>query len=189
MNRLPLLPLAVPFACLALLSLVGFLGGSLSLARSMWSGQSSRDWASKVQMATRGRGWSATRIHSITLRHRAKRSSRKWRRGNGFEPPSRAVHTRPLPIELPCHSKNDRSSSCASLVSRSQLGRPTASTSLSDRPCAATARLAGHAGHAGFPKSKGIRSEAYEAAAYCENKARHGSGLRSTRGVPLWNCG
>jgi hypothetical protein len=69
------------------------------------------------------------------------------------------------------------------------LGRPTASTSLSDRPCAATARLAGHAGPAGFPKSKGIRSEAYEAAAYCENKARHGSGLRSTRGVPLWNCG
>ena len=104
MNRLPLLPLAVPFACLALLSLVGFLGGSLSLARSMWSGQSSRDWASKVQMATRGRGWSATRIRSITLRHRAKRSSRKWRRGNGFEPPSRAVHTRALPIELPCHS-------------------------------------------------------------------------------------
>ena len=155
----------------------------------MWSGQSSRDWASKVQMATRGSGCSATRIHSITLRHRAKRSSRKWRRGNGFEPPSRAVHTRPLPIELPCHSKNDRSSSCASLVSRSQLGRPTASTSLSDRPCAATARLAGHAGPAGFPKSKGIRSEAYEAAAYCENKARHGSGLRSTRGVPLWNCG
>jgi hypothetical protein len=26
MNRLPLLPLAVPFACLALLSLVAFLG-------------------------------------------------------------------------------------------------------------------------------------------------------------------
>src|SRR6266576_3681183 len=27
---------------------------------------------------------------------------RSWRRGNGFEPPSRAVHTRALPIELPC---------------------------------------------------------------------------------------
>ena len=25
-----------------------------------------------------------------------------WRRGNGFEPPSRAVHARALPIELPC---------------------------------------------------------------------------------------
>src|SRR3981081_1289511 len=36
---------------------------------------------------------------------RAKRTSRKWRRGNGFEPPSRAVHTRALPIELPCRAK------------------------------------------------------------------------------------
>ena len=33
-----------------------------------------------------------------------KRASRGWRRGNGFEPPSRVVHTRALPIELPCQS-------------------------------------------------------------------------------------
>src|ERR1700704_1129021 len=31
---------------------------------------------------------------------------RTWRRGNGFEPPSRAVHARALPIELPCRAKN-----------------------------------------------------------------------------------
>ena len=29
-------------------------------------------------------------------------NKRFWRRGNGFEPPSRAFHTRALPIELPC---------------------------------------------------------------------------------------
>src|SRR6476620_1332914 len=29
-----------------------------------------------------------------------------WRRGNGFEPPSRAVHTRALPIELPCQGRS-----------------------------------------------------------------------------------
>ena len=33
---------------------------------------------------------------------------RSWRRGNGFEPPSRAVHTRALPIQLPCRAKNYR---------------------------------------------------------------------------------
>jgi hypothetical protein len=44
MNRLPLLPLALPFACLALLSLVAFLGVA-AIAGA---------WASEVQMATRG---------------------------------------------------------------------------------------------------------------------------------------
>jgi hypothetical protein len=43
MNRLPLLPLAVPFACLALLSLVAFLGvvaiaGALHVVRAIKSG-------------------------------------------------------------------------------------------------------------------------------------------------------
>jgi hypothetical protein len=43
MNRLPLLPLAVPFACLALLSLVAFLGvialaGALHVVGAIRSG-------------------------------------------------------------------------------------------------------------------------------------------------------
>lgn len=43
MNRLPLLPLAVPFTCLALLSLVAFLGvvaiaGALHVVRAIKSG-------------------------------------------------------------------------------------------------------------------------------------------------------
>ena len=43
MSRLPLLPLAVPFACLALLSLVAFLGvvaiaGALYVVRAIKSG-------------------------------------------------------------------------------------------------------------------------------------------------------
>jgi hypothetical protein len=33
---------------------------------------------------------------------RCRQFVRGWRRGNGFEPPSRAVHARALPIELPC---------------------------------------------------------------------------------------
>jgi hypothetical protein len=44
MNLLLLLPLAFPFACLALLSLIAFLGVVMLGVRSMWSGQSSLAW-------------------------------------------------------------------------------------------------------------------------------------------------
>jgi hypothetical protein len=54
-------------------------------------------------------GVSLLRVRRVMCPNSSVGESRmRWRRGNGFEPPSRAVHTRALPIELPCHSKNDR---------------------------------------------------------------------------------
>ena len=48
----------------------------------------------------------SSRLGSFPLRPcawvRCRPLARGWRRGNGFEPPSRAVHARALPIELPC---------------------------------------------------------------------------------------
>ncbi len=70
MNVLLLLPLAFPFACLALLSLIAFLGVVvLGGAFYGWV------WLGEVQMAvkTRGAGWPAMLIRSMTLRDSIRR--------------------------------------------------------------------------------------------------------------------
>jgi hypothetical protein len=64
MNRLVLLPLVLPFACLALLSFVAFVGvgaiaGALHVIRMVMTGD---------EMKTRGTARSETRTRSNTLR-------------------------------------------------------------------------------------------------------------------------
>jgi hypothetical protein len=71
MNLHLLLPLAFPFACLALLSLTAFLG-VVVLGGAFYAVGAIKVWLGEVQIAvmTRGAGWLAMLIRSITLKDR-----------------------------------------------------------------------------------------------------------------------
>ena len=77
------------------------------------------------------------RVGSFSLRPcawvRCRRLRGGWRRGNGFEPPSRAVHARALPIELPCRrSDNYPLRPCRSVQNCTPASAPTPGRRLRD---------------------------------------------------------